>query len=46
MYLGCFAVLLGAEFNVVVEHHLSRAPSPASEHAYRVPVVRGRPRQS
>lgn len=46
MYLGCFAVLLGAEFNVVVEHHRSEAPGPASAHAYRVPVVRGRPRQS
>jgi membrane protein len=46
MYLGCFAVLLGAEFNVVVEHHRKQTLKPASPRPYRVPVVRGRPPQS
>jgi membrane protein len=45
MYLACFAVLLGAEFNVVVEHTMRQVPRPASAH-YRIPVVRGRPRPS
>jgi membrane protein len=44
MYLACFAVLLGAEFNVVVEHALGRNRKPATPPTYRVPVVRGRPR--
>lgn len=45
MYLGCFAVLLGAEFNVVVEHSIRRITKPAAPRQ-RTPVVRGRPRPS
>jgi len=46
MYLGCFAVLLGAEFNVVFEHNMRQAPRPSASAHYRIPIVRGRPRRS
>jgi len=42
MYLDCFAVLLGAEFNVVVEHNARELPHPSAAFNRRVPVVRGR----
>ena len=44
MYLDCFAVLLGAEFNVVLEHARRELPHPSAHVPHRVPVVRGRPR--
>ena len=43
MYLDCFAVLLGAEFNVVVEHNAREIPHPSAAFNRRIPIARGRP---